>query len=1083
MRNIFYTLLLALAYSTLTLAQVNQKPELKLPSVLPPSPNASELGRVANIPVGLTTGSMNFNIPLVDLKCGQLNVPISLDYSSGGIKVDQIASRTGLGWSLNAGGIINRTTFGERDESSYWTTSPANINTNTPEAVQFLDRVTTNKDSYDTQPDIFTFNFNGNSGKFILNPDNKSEVIFITRSNLKVITNFNHLQGNTWTLKIIDTKGIEYFFGGSGATEKSRNLNSGADCGKTYDTDVENGWYLNKILAPNGDFISLNYLPIQFAYDTGITESTLEPTKETRGMFLYNSITGVFTYAPPGYSTRCTSSISNTGVYLNYIETSKGGKVSLTYTGRQDLPGDKLVSQIQYGIMNGTLLKTFNLDYNEARSSFMGRGGSAAEAHRYRPFLVELKEFSKGLSLSKRHRFDYYNMQDIAPRLSFAQDHWGFFNGKDNPGLTPAIPEEGPFSYVSADRNSSSITAHFGMLSKITYPTGGIDSINYEPNSVNELIEAHPEDVKVTDNLNVIGTGTRGANSISKVITTYKEGLYIHFSSAYSGSGTWDHVHQRSSLKIVNQNSQQVVYDDFLNLGDEYEGGIAAGTGSFLITLTSEGQAAFGNVDFTYVSGITQVPEQNITKIVGGVRVAAVVTTDGITNQKQTRRYGYNSFTSPLLSSGVLLRPDISYFSNISKKITNDLPGMFMHCNYYMASSSSFGSLYLQDGNHVLYTEVVERDGSALENGGTLHRYTINPELRPAVARGGTYPNMPYSIYGRIPFFENYKLVFKMNGSAVVKHKEIFTGYKSIPFENVQAYAGRKNYTLDDYESANPGQPYDVSTYFIRSFWNYNDTTRTVDYGFSGQNPVNMLTVNSYDNANHLQVTKIRMEKSDGNVQARTLLYPAEMVSQGMDSDGTYAAMISKNKVTDVVEEKALLNDTILLDVKRTNYHQYSSGIFMPQTVKLYNTQTGNTESRITYHRYDGYGNVLSLSVADGPQINYLWSYFGEYPVAKIYNIDYGTLESIVGALNIGSLSLQSAPDQSVLDGLLAGLKSAHPEVQIETFLYEPFVGMTSSTDVKGMTTYYEYDAFQRLRTIKDQNGNILKQTDYHYKN
>jgi YD repeat-containing protein len=42
---------------------------------------------------------------------------------------------------------------------------------------------------------------------------------------------------------------------------------------------------------------------------------------------------------------------------------------------------------------------------------------------------------------------------------------------------------------------------------------------------------------------------------------------------------------------------------------------------------------------------------------------------------------------------------------------------------------------------------------------------------------------------------------------------------------------------------------------------------------------------------------------------------------------------------------------------------------------------------------------------------------------------------------------------------------------------------MTSSTDAKGMTTYYEYDAFQRLKTIKDQNGNILKQTDYHYKN
>jgi YD repeat-containing protein len=55
-------------------------------------------------------------------------------------------------------------------------------------------------------------------------------------------------------------------------------------------------------------------------------------------------------------------------------------------------------------------------------------------------------------------------------------------------------------------------------------------------------------------------------------------------------------------------------------------------------------------------------------------------------------------------------------------------------------------------------------------------------------------------------------------------------------------------------------------------------------------------------------------------------------------------------------------------------------------------------------------------------------------------------------------------------------------DAQMTTFTYDPLVGMTSATDAAGVTTFYEYDDWQRLKRVKDENGNIVKQQVYHYK-
>jgi len=79
---------------------------------------------------------------------------------------------------------------------------------------------------------------------------------------------------------------------------------------------------------------------------------------------------------------------------------------------------------------------------------------------------------------------------------------------------------------------------------------------------------------------------------------------------------------------------------------------------------------------------------------------------------------------------------------------------------------------------------------------------------------------------------------------------------------------------------------------------------------------------------------------------------------------------------------------------------------------------------------------------------------------------------------NATAISLSS----TTASGTLIDDARLHPiGAQMSTYTYRPLIGVTSMTDARGITEFYEYDGQGRLSMVKDYQGNITKSYCYNY--
>ncbi len=513
----------------------NNNARPRIDNVIVPSPNAASLGKFGEIPVSLYTGIPSISIPLFSLTEGDIRLPISLSYHAGGVKVEEEASWVGLGWSLNAGGVITRSIANFDDLSPYGypftnQVTPATINS------------TSNSCFYsngqpcfepDVEPDIFFFNFLGYSGKFVLPKDSdkqfpvtakvlsKDKIEIVCESKLGVYPDIYK-----WIIKTPD--GTKYIFNTAEAT-LLRNTNSDAFYPNSAhgsgfrdaipspffvkDVDDSNrdketitSWYLTEIISPQKRKVIFEYVTAEY-----YSVKSIPSTSETRRLTMaYNQGAGFGCTRQEYLSSFVFNQTVTKNVYLSKIYLTNGN-VEFRHSDREDMQKDKnnpeitSPKKIEEIILNADGSSRgfrFAYGYFNPLQAFKGK----------RLRLESLTEFDAIASKFKSPYKFYYNGYDpntnlypdnlLPPKDSKSKDHWGYYNGADNDNIYDEgsgtykatlipnnirIPIPGlsiPYIYIGANRETNPEFSKKGVLEKVVYPTGASSSFEYEANAI-----------------------------------------------------------------------------------------------------------------------------------------------------------------------------------------------------------------------------------------------------------------------------------------------------------------------------------------------------------------------------------------------------------------------------------------------------------------------------------------------------------------------------------------------------------------------------------------------------------------------
>jgi len=1124
---------------------------------LPPTPNVGALTKYIDFPTGTYTGIPQINLPLTEVTSGDLKVPISLSYHALGVNISEEASWVGLNWNLDAFFVVTQQVRGKNDYaySGYFSgwqpmidllcgassgatgyrfrpmvSSGSNgfchgnvmigdmswifSRNPTVNGVVESDGTKYCNDYFDWEPDIFTFSTPSGSGKFVF--DQNHNLYQLDQQDFVITEN------GGWTVTTSD--GIEYTFG---KVENEWNLG----------TVVSTSWYLTKITSPRGQ------RTIELEYEDGPVTALTHKENSYSGTYSLLGSNG----GPLGTGSNSrTNQRSYTPVYLKKISFD-GGRIEFIRdtNPREDLQGEYALKFIRQYNINGELTREFEL----LQSHFVGQQTAKDPLITYsnnaerdydlkRLKLTGLVERSPDGSESLTTSFTYDESKPLPQKSSFAKDLWGFYNGKSSNStplpsfktmvydISSQIPGAKYFDFLGADRSASITYARAGMLTSITYPTGGSTNFEYELNDYRNTKEYISHSYDTYKKVQSAPYNVDASSAITTTIDSEEKNTaklkITGFCQNCNGLPAGSYVRINKNGTMVKSLELSTLIYNFPNSTTESNSGgyynlnfneslgqlITDPTGTLEVYIVSPNT----NDYLIQATLVKQSLEKQFKKSGGGLRLR---------KKKETSETGESNvnvllYGTSATSWGKIIRQPLFYDIYISQpgydNVGNPIEGWLKS---FRVSSGPVTSPAGANGGLVGYDKVVILKGENGENGKIENHYyntadssfvnEFRPNSLPAVANpfnGKVKSNSIFDNGGKLIQIDSNTYVTGLSIIVKAMSHMVYDGYQSacgidsgtgyqylVYYYPIYSTWTRLQSSYHATYNSN-GQSINVSKQFA-----YQPITGWPESGFifNASGIYKLSTDFSYsDLPKHYSPIKETTVDSKSLVHEVRYKYAEDYSSPSLELQKVIEKNLDSNPV-----ERATWVDGQLLGLEATKF-LYDASLNSVNVSSILNLEvdkgitdyiassdgsTFDSRLKVKYLNYgfDQKGQVLENGLSNNIHIVYLYGYNESLPIAKIENATYAEVTSALGATNLTLIKGNTLNDDQ-LRTIFGNLRTALPKALITSITYRQGYGVSSITDPNNNPAYYDYDGLGRLIVIKDADQNIVKTYSYHYK-